>query len=85
MDEPAAPTPDKRFAALGVLRKAGVGAGLNLIPCVPVLGDAPEQLAEVVRRAADAGANYVLFGGGMTRTLRRAQAHPALHPRRFPA
>ncbi len=70
--EPNAPPPNARFDTVTALNAAGIPAGVNLIPVVPVLGDAPEQIAAVVECAARAGARYVLFGGGMT--LRDRQA-----------
>jgi DNA repair photolyase len=82
--EPAAPSPERRFSALTRLRKAGVQAGVNLIPCVPVLGDAPEQIARVVQRAAEAGAAYVLFGGGMTMRDRQADWYLGALQKRYP-
>jgi len=71
--EPDAPPPSARFATVQALGRAGVPAGVNLIPCVPVLGDGPGQVEEVVKLSAAAGARYVLFGGGMTMRDRQAE------------
>jgi len=52
--EPFAPPPSKRFETLAALRDAGVPVGVMVAPIIPGLNDM--QIAEVLRRAADAGA-----------------------------
>ena len=64
--EPGAPSPSRRFAALDALSKQGLCAGVMLMPVLPFLEDAPENVAEVVRRAAACGARHVVPGFGVT-------------------
>jgi DNA repair photolyase len=65
--EPRAPLPRERFAAIRELKKVrGLQVGVNLIPVVPLIGDSDENLEAVTKGARDAGADFVLFGGGMT-------------------
>ena len=47
-------------------RAPHVQTGVLLIPLVPHLGDQEAELEATVRAAASAGADYLLFGGGMT-------------------
>jgi DNA repair photolyase len=71
--EPEAPKPDERFAAIKVLKKSKrLQVGVNFMPIVPFLGDSDEAMENVTRSAKDAGADYILFGSGMT--MRDAQA-----------
>lgn len=70
------PAAEKRLAALAELKRRAAGGPLKvgalLIPLVPVIADRPEDLAELFRRVKATGADYILFGGGMT--LRDRQA-----------
>lgn len=60
--EPGAPPPASRLKALARLRAAGVPFSVFLAPIIPGLTDRSEQLAEVVRAAADHGARGVWPG-----------------------
>jgi DNA repair photolyase len=54
--EPGTAPPRQRLRALRALVDAGVRASVGMAPILPGLSDRPEQLAEVVRAARDAGA-----------------------------
>jgi DNA repair photolyase len=57
--EPGTPPPGQRLRALKKLVDAGVKAGVGMAPILPGISDSPEQLAEVVRAAREAGATGV--------------------------
>ena len=57
--EPSTAHPRQRLRALAELVAAGVKAGVGMAPILPGISDRPEQLAEVVRAARDAGATGV--------------------------
>src|SRR5687768_12035864 len=54
--EPGTAPPRQRLRALRVLVDAGIDAGVGMAPLLPGISDRPEQLAEVVRAAREAGA-----------------------------
>src|ERR687885_2261621 len=54
--EPGTAPPRQRFRALRTLLDAGIEAGVAVAPVLPGISDRPEQLAEVIRAARDAGA-----------------------------
>ncbi len=54
--EPSTAHPRQRFRALRRLVDAGVQASVGMAPVLPGISDRPEQLAEVVRAAREAGA-----------------------------
>ena len=54
--EPGSPPPTSRLRALERLRAAGIRSSVLLMPIIPGITDRPEQLADVVRAAADHGA-----------------------------
>jgi DNA repair photolyase len=54
--EPHTPSPRARLAALRKLNDAGVPAGVLIAPLMPGVNDTPEEVAEIVRIAEDAGA-----------------------------
>lgn len=72
--EKRAPNPRARFDVIRTVRReAGhVQTGVFLIPVVPFLCDSDRELEDVVRRSKEAGADYILFGGGMS--MRDTQA-----------
>lgn len=70
--ERRAPTPQQRFELVKELRSQGIMAGVLFIPMIPWINDDEEQLESMVQLSSEAGANYLLFGGGMT--LRDEQA-----------
>ena len=57
--EPRAPTPESRVRALARLRENGIQVGINVMPVLPGITDAPEQLEALVRTVAAHGATYV--------------------------
>jgi len=66
--EPRAPNPNKRLEAIGEIKKQApqIQVGVNFIPIVPYLGDSTENMESVVAGAKESGADFILFGGGMT-------------------
>jgi DNA repair photolyase len=57
--EPGTPPPRQRLRALRELVDGGVKASVGMAPILPGISDRPEQLAEVVRAAREAGATGV--------------------------
>jgi len=57
--EPGTAHPRQRLRALRQLVDAGIRAGVGMAPILPGLSDRPEQLAEVVRAAREAGATHL--------------------------
>lgn len=72
--ETRASLPVRRFEAIRKLKEQapGVKAGVLFIPFAPYLTDSDENLEAMVIATKEAGADYLLFGGGMT--LRDEQA-----------
>ncbi len=57
--EPGTPHPRARMDAVRALNRAGVPCGVLIAPVLPRISDAPAQLREVVRAAAEAGASHI--------------------------
>lgn len=64
--EPRAPSPEKRIEALKYFAKHGINTGVMFCPIIPFILDAEENIKEVIKRAKEAGADYVLCGAEMT-------------------
>ena len=64
--EPGAPPPSRRLAALGELRRAGLYAGVLMMPILPWLTDAPEAVDRLVRLAYEQGAQFIYPMWGVT-------------------
>ena len=54
--EPGTPHPRKRVEAVAKLNEAGIPTGVLVAPILPGLSDHPDQLRDVVKACADAGA-----------------------------
>jgi len=57
--EPRAPRPDLRLDAVRTLAETGVRVGVSCCPVIPGITDSPADLENVIRSAAEAGADYV--------------------------
>ena len=57
--EPRAPTPESRLRAVRRLREAGVDVGVNCMPVLPGITDAPGDIERLVAAVADAGATHL--------------------------
>jgi len=66
--EPRAPTPEARLRAIARLRAHGIEVGVNVMPVLPGITDAPLLIDALVRAVADAGASYL---GACALRLRR--------------
>jgi len=56
--EPRTPPPEQRLRALGILRRAGIDAGVLCAPVLPGLTDSEDSIDRVARAAAEAGATF---------------------------
>ncbi len=57
--EPHTPNPRARLEAVAELTRAGIRTGVLVAPLMPGINDAPEQVAPILKLAAEAGAAYV--------------------------
>ena len=57
--EPHTPNPRARLEAVAELTRAGIRTGVLVAPLMPGINDAPEQVAQILELAAEAGAAYV--------------------------
>ena len=67
--EPNAPVSSERFKAMKILSDRGIYTGVALMPVLPFINESIEDIEEIVEKAAEAGASYVLPLFGVT--LRR--------------
>jgi DNA repair photolyase len=57
--EPHTPNPRARMEAVAELTRAGIRTGVLVAPLMPGINDAPDQVAEILELASEAGAAYV--------------------------
>jgi DNA repair photolyase len=65
--EPHTPHPRKRLEAVAELNRAGIPTSVLIAPLMPGVNDAPEQVAEILELAGEAGARTI---GGVALHLR---------------
>lgn len=61
--EPGVPSPQERLEVLSFYKDQGVAVGLFLLPVIPFITDSREILEQSIRDAADAGVDFIIFGG----------------------
>jgi DNA repair photolyase len=82
--EPRAPTPEARLRAIARLSEAGIDVGVNVMPVLPGITDAPEALAALVGRVAAAGASHLNACALRLQSTARARYLPFIRAE-FPA
>lgn len=64
--EPGAPVSSIRFKAMELLAKNGIYTGVTLMPLLPYINDTEKNILEILQRAKDSGASYVMPMYGFT-------------------
>lgn len=82
--EPGAPSPTARLRAIETLTASGIQVGVTLQPVLPFITDNEENIRQIVLRARESGAAYIIPSFGMTlRDRQRAFFYERLDER-FP-
>ena len=77
--EPGAPPSSERFALLKELKKAGIMAGILLMPLLPFINDDEENIFQILEKAVENGARFIYPGFGVTlRTNQRIHYYDQL-------
>jgi len=61
--EPRAPSPTERLETIAGLKKDGISCGLFLLPVIPFITDTRALVDETIRKAKNAGIDFIIFGG----------------------
>ena len=64
--EPGAPLPSDRFRAMLKLAEAGILTGVTMMPMLPFLEDNEQNVLQIVSRAHDSGAAYIIPSFGVS-------------------
>ena len=64
--EPGASLSSERFALLKELRKAGIFAGIMLLPVLPFINDDEESIFQILEKAIENEARFIYPGFGVT-------------------
>lgn len=64
--EPNVARPSERFKMIEELAGAGLYTGILLMPVLPFIEDNRDNIGEIIRRAKDAGADFIYPAFGMT-------------------
>jgi DNA repair photolyase len=61
--EPGVPSLKERLETLAYFKNEGIACGMFLLPVIPYLTDAPELMEETIKKAKEAGIDFIIFGG----------------------
>lgn len=61
--EPGVPAPSERFEAIRFFKDEGIACGMYLMPVIPFITDTPKQIENTVKKAKEAGIDFIIFSG----------------------
>jgi len=61
--EPRVPSPSERLETIRFLKGEGIACGMYLMPVIPFITDTPEQIENTVKKAKNAGVDFIIFSG----------------------
>jgi DNA repair photolyase len=61
--EPGVPPPHERLKTISLFKNEGIACGMFLLPVIPFITDTAELMEESVRKAKEAGVDFIIFGG----------------------
>lgn len=61
--EPGVPPPSERLKTIEFFKDEGISCGMFLLPVIPFVTDKPQLLEETIKKAKDAGVDFIIFGG----------------------
>jgi DNA repair photolyase len=82
--EPGAPKVTDRLAAMKTLAANGILTGVTLMPVLPFIEDNVENIRQIVNRAHEAGASYIIPSFGMSLRDRQRDYYYAELDKLFP-
>jgi DNA repair photolyase len=82
--EPGASPPSLRLKAMEKLSEAGIYTGITMMPALPFITDTLLNMEDMLRRASDSGARYVIPMFGMTLRAGNREYYYEMLDRHFP-
>jgi len=61
--EPGVPAPSERLDTIRYFKDEGIPCGMFLLPVIPHLTDSRGMMDESIKKAKEAGADFIIFGG----------------------
>ncbi len=61
--EPGVPPPSERLETIKMFKEEGISCGMYLMPVIPFITDTREKIEETVRKACEAGIDFIIFSG----------------------
>jgi DNA repair photolyase len=61
--EPGVPPPSERLKTLAFFKNEGIACGMFLLPVIPFITDTLELMEKTIRKASEAGLDFIIFGG----------------------
>ncbi|MFX1283751.1 MAG: radical SAM protein [Promethearchaeota archaeon] len=82
--EPKSASTLRRFEALNIIRQNKIPGGIMLMPILPGIGDTEENLKNIVKRAKEVGAEFIIPGGLTLKPGKNKQEYLGVVRRHFP-
>jgi DNA repair photolyase len=60
--EPGVPPPSKRLRTLAFFKSHEIPCGMFLLPVIPFITDTPESIKLTIKKAKNAGVDFIIFG-----------------------
>ncbi len=61
--EPNASSTSERFETVRILRENGISSGIYITPVLPFIGDSQDNLSQIINKAKEVNAEFIISGG----------------------
>ncbi len=82
--EPGVPPPSERLETLKLFIDSGIPCGLFALPVIPFITDTLEMIDDLVRKAAEIGIDFIIFGGMTLKRGRQERYFQRVLKNRYP-
>jgi len=82
--EPGVPSPSERLKTLTFFKNEGIACGMFLLPVIPFITDTPELMEETIKKASEAGLDFIIFGGMTLKEGRQKDYFSQVLKQRYP-
>jgi len=82
--EPRVPPPSERLQTITKLKQEGFSCGMFLLPVIPFITDTADVMKQTIKDAAEAGVDYIIFGGMTLKTGKQKKFFYEIIKKHFP-
>jgi DNA repair photolyase len=82
--EPGVPSPSDRLETIAFFKKHGIACGMFVLPVIPFVTDKPEIMERTIKKAKEAGVDFIIFGGMTLKQGRQQEYFMSILRKHYP-